>query len=358
MKTLFETVSIGNLTLKNRLIRSAALEAGAIKDGRITPLLCEIYEQLADGGVGLIITGMMGVWHNACLGDGMAKIYAPDFEKDFESVVKAVHEKNCRIVVQLGHCGAFSKLIDEGNDAYAPSDITLKGKKAVGMNQSQIDKLVCAYGEAALHCKNAGADGVQIHAAHGYLISQFLSPYFNHRTDRYGGALQGRSLLLFEVYDEIRRRVGSEYPVLVKINRSDLIEGGLDEEECLWACQQLEQRGLTGIELSAGLSISRETSASPSGRKNEGYNLNAALNIAQQVQIPIFCVGGFRSLTFVEDALNRGNLVAISMCRPLIRNPQLPNQWKVGTVKDSDCISCSRCFTVKKYGCALRYGQR
>ena len=354
MKTLFDSVSLGNLNLKNRLIRSATLEIGCAKDGKITPLLGQVYQELAIGDIGLIITGMMGVAPNSCLSLGMTKIYDDSFAESFSKITKDVHQNGSKIVVQLGHCGARSFELDGDNYPYAPSDVELpNSKKAKAMTIEQIDNLVKAYGAAALKCKENGADGVQIHGAHGYLISQFLSPIFNKRTDEYGGDIKGRSKLLFEIYDEIKNQAGKDYPVLIKINYSDIADGGISESDVLWYCKELDKRSIAAIEVSAGIGMNSESSAIQAGRVDEAFNVEYALILADKVDTPIISVGGYRSLEKINDVLNRGKIEAISLCRPLIREPGLIKRWQDGDLTNSTCISCGKCFMSKIHGCFL-----
>lgn len=354
MKTIFENVRLGNLELKNRLVRSATLEAGGAEAGAITPLLEQIYGELAEGGVGLIITGMMGVAPNACFHSGMTKIYEDSFPNRFQAVAERVHRLGGKIVVQLGHCGAKSGELDGGGLALAPSDVEQGGMSARAMTAAEIERLAVDYGIAAQRCREAGADGVQIHAAHGYLLNQFLSPLFNRRTDAYGGPIENRARILFTIYDEIRRRVGADYPVLVKINYSDLAEGGIAEADVLWYCGELDRCGIDAIEVSSGIGIDKASGSIQGGRRDEAFNAPYALKLADELHCAIISVGGYRSPEAVNDVLNRGKLAAVSLSRPLIREPGLPGRWLGGDFEKSDCISCGKCFRVLQHGCFLK----
>ncbi|WP_298016465.1 NADH:flavin oxidoreductase [uncultured Dysosmobacter sp.] len=351
MKKIFETVSLGNLTIKNRLVRSATMEVGGAKDGCITPALGDIYEELSVGGVGLIITGMMGVAPNSCVNSGMTKIYAPEFSDAFAKIAERVHEHGSKIVVQLGHCGVKSRELDGADVAFGPSSIPDRTPPVREITKEEIADLVKAYGAAALKCKEAGADGVQIHAAHGYLLSEFLSPIYNKRTDEYGG--EGRAKILFEVYDEIRRQVGADYPILVKINGDDIAPGGVSEEEFTKNCEELARRGIDAIEVSCGIAIDKTSNSTQGSRQDEAYNAPMANRLAQKINTAIISVGGYRSIEKIEEVLNGGNIAAISMCRALIREPGLPKRWEAGDRKKAACVACSRCFASSKHGCYL-----
>lgn len=349
MKKIFEAVSLGNLQLKNRLVRSATLEAGGAENGKITPLLGQAYDRLSEGGVALIITGMMGVAPNACIFSGMTKIYDDSFASRFQQVAEIVHGNDTKLVVQLGHCGAKSAELDGWDYPLAPSDCD----KARAMPKEQIDSLVRSYGAVAIKCRDAGADGVQIHAAHGYLISQFLSPIYNKRTDEYGGAIDGRARLLIEVYEEIREQVGNEYPVMVKINYSDIAAGGIEEADVLRFCKELDKRGIDAIEVSAGIGVDASSGSVQGNRRDEGFNAPYALTLSQNIDAAVVSVGGYRSVGAIEKALNSGNIAAVSMCRALIRDPALPSKWRDGSLEASTCVSCSKCFRSETLGCYL-----
>lgn len=351
VKKIFEMASLGNLTLKNRLIRSATLETAGAEAGRITPLLKEVYRDLANGGVGLIITGMMGVAPGSRLYAGMTKIYDEHFVPDFRKIADMVHQTGGKIVVQLGHCGAKSKELDGESYAYAPSDVDLRDAAGKAMTAEQIAGLPKAYGTAALRCKEAGSDGVQIHAAHGYLLNQFLSPLYNRRTDEYGGTVENRARLLLAIYDAIRKQVGPEYPVLVKINYSDIAEGGIAEPDVLWYCRELARRGVDAIEVSAGIGIDKASGSIQGGRTDEAFNAEYANRLSKEVDVAVISVGGYRSHEVIEKTLAGGNIAAISLCRPLIREPGLPGRWQRGELARSACISCGKCFKTPRHGC-------
>lgn len=353
MKSIFDPIVIGGLSLKNRIVRSATLERA--ENGIITPLHKKIYTELAKGEVGLIITGMMGVGYNACIAPVMVKTYAEEFHAKFKEIAEEVHRHNCKIVVQLCHCGAYSMLLDGGDYPICSSEreITFSGKPAKAMTKAEIKQVTLDFGMAAVKCKEAGADGVQIHAAHVYLLSQFISPYFNKRQDVYGGGIENRARIVLEVYDEIRRNVGNDFPVLMKINYSDLITPGLTGDECIWVCKELEKRGISAIELSSGLCVDTKSRASQPVRdeSQEGHFADGDLKLSSEIKVPVISVGGYRTPAVIEKHLNNGNIEAISLCQPLIREPALVNRWKQGDLSKALCISCDRCLTSAMLGC-------
>ncbi|MEG0036139.1 MAG: NADH:flavin oxidoreductase [Oscillospiraceae bacterium] len=330
MKKIFEPVSLGNLQIKNRIIRSATLTDKEGLEGKILPYEKELCAALSKGNVGLIITGMMGVGKNSCAAPFMPRIYLDGFAESFREVAEATHENGGKIVIQLGQCGANTLVVDEGEYPLAPSDIIPPtGFEAKAMTREQIAGIVKDFGKAAKICKDAGADGVQIHCAHGYLLSEFLSPYYNKREDEYGGSIENRARAVLEVYDEVRAAVGKDYPVLIKINYTDLIEeNGLTAEDSTWVCKELSKRGIDAIELSSGLALTKESRPSLKVVEGaaEGHFTAGALALSAVIPTPVISVGGYRSKEQIERVLNEGNIAAIAICRPFV-NPMFIADW-------------------------------
>jgi len=356
MKTIFEKTNVGAITLKNRIIRSATQEGAADQDGHITEKFISIYERVAAGGAGAAITSMMGVDENSRVFPYMVKAYGDDFVPGLGEVVNKAHTQDCKIIVQLAHCGAKANP-DNGNNPLAPSDVVLsEDKSAKSMTKEEIQSVIHSFALAAERCKEAGADGVQIHGAHGYLLSEFLSPFFNKRNDEYGGDISNRAKIVFEVYSAIREKVGDDYPIWIKINGEDYVSGGLSFEECLWVCCELDKLGINGIEISGGISISPESSSARqmSSSDNEGVFAQNAMQIAEKVNASVISVGCYRTPDMIEEWLNRGKIQAISLCRPLICEPELPSIWESGNGRKSKCISCNKCFDYKSgFGCKV-----
>lgn len=354
MKTIYDRISMGTLTLKNRIIRSATFETGSAENGKITSLLRQIYSELADNEVGLIITGMLGAGINSRAFSGMVDTSDDSFISHFSQVVSCVHDKGSKIIAQLAHCGVKAGVINRGTVPYGPSDFEISsGHFSKEMTQGEIEQIVQDFGIAAAKCKQAGADGVEIHAAHGYLISQFLSPYYNKRTDMYGGSVENRAKLLLDIFDSIRQNTGKDFPVLVKINGEDLVENGFSRENCLFVCKLLAEKGVDAIEISSGLAID-QTSVPFQKPNNNGNGVftEVAAMIAEQVTVPIISVGGYRTIEGIENVLNSSNITAISMSRPFICEPDLVRRWHNGDTSPAKCISCNRCFG-DSFSCAL-----
>lgn len=354
MKEIFEGTTIGGISSKNRIVRSATQEGLAIENGQIGDELLAVYKTLAEGGTGIIITGMVGVDENARVFPLMVKAYDDRFVQGMREIVQNAHENDSRIVVQIAHNGAKA-IPDNGNSPLGPSDMTLGEKTAKAISKDEIKKLAGSFALTALRCKEAGADGVQIHGAHGYLLSQFLSPFFNHRSDEYGGGIANRCRALFEVYDAVRKAVGKDYPVWIKINSADFVDGGFSVEESLWVCRELDKRGIHGIEVSGGIGVSPESAPTRISADQDGGTFSKyALEVAEQVRASVISVGGYRSPGEIEGFLNKGKVDAVSMCRPLICEPDLPNIWNQGDRRKTNCISCNKCFDYTSgFGCKV-----
>jgi 2,4-dienoyl-CoA reductase-like NADH-dependent reductase (Old Yellow Enzyme family) len=213
------------------------------------------------------------------------------------------------------------------------------------MTLAEIEDTITAFGNAAYRVKVAGFDAVQIHAAHGFLISSFNSPYTNTRQDEWGGTAEKRMRFITEVYREVRRRVGDDYPVLIKLNADDCLEGGITFKEVSEIALRLEHLGTDAIEISGGMAESKAgfIRAGIDSRKKEAYFLPYAKRLKEVVSLPLLLVGGIRSLEVAEEILDQGWADLISLSRPLIREPSLPNEWKIGRTEKAACISCGKC---------------
>ena len=357
MKSLFDPVTIGSLSLKNRIIRSATLEMPYTADGRFAPALAPVYETLAKGGVGAIITGMMGAGPGSRLTPGMADANGASMVADCRSLADLVHAHGCKLLVQLSHCGLRSSVTPDDGPAWGPvAGQQPSGKAIKGMTRDDIAAVAQGFADAAARCREAGIDGVQMHGGHGYALSQFLSPYFNKREDEYGGDIAGRARIVFEVYDAIRAKVGDDYPVWIKAGCKDLVEETTTWDEFLWLCAELEKRGMDAIEVSGGISIGRKSSSAQfvKDEADEGVFAKEALDLAATVAIPVISVCGYRTPAVINGWLNRGGIAAISLCRPLMAEPNLVSRWAGGDPAKSRCISCNKCFTPEKgFGCQV-----
>ena len=349
MPELFESTELNGMNIKNRFVRSATYEAMAGPDGRVKDQLLDCMAELVRGEIGLVITGHTYVTREGQAGPRQMGIHSDAMIDGLKRVASTVHEQGGLVAVQLAHAGKNGI----GKDEYAPlgpSDVCVKGvKKSSAMTVDEIKRTVNAFGDAAVRAVKSGFDAVQIHAAHGYLLSQFLSPYYNRRDDAYGGSLANRAKFLVQVYEEIRQRVGTSFPVLVKINSEDFLEGGITAKEIITVCHMLEDRGMDAIEMSGGTFESGKLIPSRAGtsksEEREAYYRKAAEAFKKEIRIPLILVGGFLSFTIAEDVVTSGIADYVALSRPLIREPRLVKRWSEGDRKKASCISCNQCFS-------------
>lgn len=349
MEKLFGTSTINSLPLKNRFIRSATWEGMCEKDGRPTQKLMDFYSQLTAGGVGLIITGYATVREDGRQLPRTLGMHNAEFGKELNALTDTVHKNGGKICIQLVHAGGQTDSQNCGTTPIAPSAIETDQypEKTREMTTEDIQNIIECFGQSAKRAKKYGFDGIQLHGAHGYLINQFLSPLTNKRQDKYGGNDENRCRFLLEVYRTVRQNVGKNFPVMIKLNSSDFLPGGLDLPQSLLAARLLDNEGIDCIEISGGTPASGKKSAVRMNIKKkdqEGYHLPFALEFKKQVNCPLMVVGGMRSLDVMQQAVTQGAADYISMARPLIRQPDLINLFQSGKSKKADCISCNGCF--------------
>ncbi len=349
MTRLFEETAIKSMKMRNRIVRSATWEGMCAPDGRPTQKLIHYYEALARGGVGLIISGYTFVRPEGKGLPGKMGIQTDGFEGDFKKLTNAVHAAGGTIAIQLVHAGGQTTAETTGRQPLAPSAVQVDQFPEIPaeLSKDEIQDLIAAFGEGARRAKAWGFDAVQLHGAHGFLLNQFLSPLTNRRTDEYGGGIDNRSRFLLEVYQEVRQAVGNDYPVLIKFNATDHMDGGLQLDDAVVATKALARAGIDAIEVSTGTPASgsnmpaREKINAP---EKEAYNLGPARRIKEQVNCPVMVVGGFRSLEVLENALKEGGMDYLAMSRPFIREPGLVQRWLKGDRTPARCISCNSCF--------------
>ena len=257
MSNLFELTTIKNMVLANRLVRSATWEGLAGEDGSCTPAIVDVAVQLARGGVGLIITGHTFVREDGRAGIRQMAIYDDLFLPGLIEMTSAVHEAGGKIVMQISHAGCRAAAHLSGLQPMGPSRFeNERGVTCREITRADIEAVTDSFAQASVRAQKAGFDGVQIHGAHGYLLDQFLSPFYNKRADSYGGPVENRTRVVLEVLKRIRNGVGEDFPVLIKMTSEDFLDGGLTVGEMLEASRMLEQAGIDAIEMSGmGMSI-------------------------------------------------------------------------------------------------------
>lgn len=341
MKTLFDKTKIKNMELKNRFVRSATWEGLANEDGHINEEINKVYEDLAKGDMGLIITSYSYILEDEQPNRNMLGIYDDSFIEDYKHLIDKVHSYDSKIMMQIVYGGSNTSYNVGERTILGPSSIPQinRGTVPCEMSKDDINNVIKAFADAALRCKKAGFDGVQIHGAHGYLLSQFLDPYHNRRCDEYGGSTQNRARLILEVYKAVREKVGKDYHVGIKINCSDFRDSGASFDDCKYVVYELDKLGIDSVEVSGGDFRSF---------KGESFFKDYASELANNVSCPIMLVGGNKTFKNMESVLNNTNIELFSICRPLICEPDLVSKFMNDVNYKHKCVSCNKCMSTDK----------
>jgi 2,4-dienoyl-CoA reductase-like NADH-dependent reductase (Old Yellow Enzyme family) len=342
MISLFEPYIIRDMVIRNRFMRSATTSAYADEDGIVRDAAINLYERLAKGKVGLIVKGHLYVLDSGKAHDGMAGISNDRHIPQLKKLTDTVHKHDGSIVAQINHCGVVHVPDRAGPSVYNEDDWVARA-----LSEEEIEAIIEAFGTAAERVLQAGFDGVQIHGAHGYLISQFLSKLTNRRQDRWGGSLENRMRILLEVYDEVRSRVGN-VPVLLKLNCDDFSKDGFTVMESVEVAKKLSERGLDLLEVSGG---GRGRKQELRYRAKHENPLFADLDFAGHAEhirsatkpAPMALVYGFRKLETMQAVVDTGLADMISMSRPFIREPDLVERLEAGQ-NEISCIRCDQCY--------------
>ena len=355
MKKLFETTKINQMELKNRFVRSATWEGLANTDGSCTAELTDLMVDLAKGQVGLIISSHAYVNPAGQAGIRQLGIDNDRLIESYKKMVEKVHGEGSKIIMQIAHAGCRAPIQFVKNIPNGPSSMDIERYNCREMTINEISQVIEDFKNAALREKKAGFDGVQIHAAHGYLISQFLSPFFNKRTDEYGGSVGNRAHLVLNIIRAIKLELGRQFTVIIKLNSDDFTDGGFSQSEMIQIAKILETAGIDVIELSGSLSLQRsQFSSVRKGRirseEEEVYYHDAAKSYKKQINVPLILVGGIRSYEVAKELIEKEQVDYISFSRPLIREPQLIKRWETGYIEKAKCISCNKCLVMAKTG--------
>lgn len=328
MKTLFDTTTLGRRSLKNRVWRSATWLALADAEGNVTDEIVRTYEELAKGGAAMIVTGLTSIMeHDAEIG-GEAKFFDDHFIEGHKRLTDAIHKHGALVIMQTA-------IVDGPVDE---------------LTTEQVEEIVHLFGDAAHRAEEAGYDGVQIHAAHFFYLSKFISPLLNHRTDRYGGDQRGRTRILYEILKDMREKTSPDFLITMKINSTDEYPGGLTVQDFLVSCKLMADAGIDAIEVSGN-------GTSRTGIKagcNEGYFRGAAMSLAALTNVPVVLVGGLRSIEKINQYLDETKIEYISLSRPLVREPNLIRRWQQGNTAPSLCVSCNTCYRTPGHQCIFK----
>lgn len=360
MKDLFEKTSINNLEVKNRFIRAATWDEMADDNGHINDATIERYENLAKGGVGLILTGYAFISKDEQPNAKMFGIYDDSFIDEYKILVDRVHKHGSKIAMQIVYGGSQSEHPKASDmKIFGPSAVKniLTGITPKEASKEDIKAIVVKFKDAALRAKKAGFDAVEIHAAHGYLLSQFLTPYYNRRTDEYGGDIHNRARIIYEVIEEIRKTVGMGYPIMIKINFDDFMQDnkGLTMEESIQVFKKIDELGIDMIEPSA-VNLSSGEGKVPFFKgintiEKQSYFKDAVMNIASKVKAKVILVGGNKNINLMHEILNTTEIEYFSLSRTLLCEPDLINKWMDNKEYKPKCISCNKCWDAVPNSC-------
>lgn len=354
---------IGKLDLRNRLIRAATSETMCTVEGEATDDLIKLYEDLAKGGAGLLITGHAYIEPRGQCSDRQIGIYSDALVPSLKRVTNAVHRYGGKIFVELSHAGGQSGMPDI--EPVAPSEARndIFQTLARAMSHEEIVQIVAAFADAARRAVEAGFDGIHLHAGNGYLVSQFSSPLTNRRSDEWGGDAKRRDRFIVAVYSAMRQAVGPDFPISARYGVADSIAGGLDESEGIARAVLLRELGLDAVEVSFGIMQTYLSNIRPyvgltfKGALSdwvlprlwrrpapEAYYLDFAAALRRVSDIPVILVGGMRTTQTMTDMLASGNVDFLSFARPFVREPDFPKQIAAGRRGIVDCVSCNICL--------------
>lgn len=347
-------------------MRSATGEGLADGDGYPTPRLFEEITKLAKGGVGLIVPGFVYPMKQGQVVPAQTGMQSEKHVMMWKDTIKKVHSYPSKIIFQVCHGGFKCKKSITGYDTVAPSSLKDDIKE---ISVTQIEEVIEAFIRTAARLKAAGADGIQLHCAHGYLLSEFLCPALNRRTDKWGGSSENRLRIVFEIAQAIREQQGSDFMISMKMNGDDYVDGGVNAVLAGWYVSKLPMVDL--FEISCGITnkpyatrvdfdkeLVMNTLETPDAKEictslqeatsdiqyYEGYNVELTETIhriAPNAHLAV--VGGLRSISVMDEVLNAGNVELISIARPFIRQPNLVNLFKSGKITKADCVSCGLC---------------
>ncbi|MEW1737900.1 NADH:flavin oxidoreductase [Nocardia beijingensis] len=387
-RRLLEPLQIGPLTVPGRLFKSATSETRSSKDGFVTDRLLEFYEPLIRAGTPLIVTGNLYVSLQGKSAERQAGIDTDDKKPGLRDWVQLAHNGGSLLIAQLNHGGR--QIIESavpGEPTVSASAVRepMFGTKPRPLRIDEMPFLAKTFADAAERARDVGFDGVQIHAAHGYLLNQFLTPHTNRRTDAYGGSLDNRMRLLREVYQAVRERVGDDYPILLKLNGTDdlWLRKGATTEEIVRVAQVMQDEGVDAVEISRGhyeswpstvlghyhgfvrTEVTEGGAAKlPRHRRmlmsataplveaiaerfapgSEGFNLPQAQQFTSRLTIPVICVGGFHTVAAMEAAIDEGRCDAVAAARAFIADPLLFQHLRAPDPEAPVCAYCNGCI--------------
>ena len=382
MKKVFEKSMIGTIELKNRILRSATHEGMGDKSGKPLKELYDLYEKLAKGGVGAIITGYVGVKQNGKAVINMRMFDKDEYVDDYKDFNLKLKNYNTPVILQIVHGGSQTSSIITGTTPVSVSPRkNFSGERCKVIEDNEIEDIIDCFVKSIERAKKAEFAGVQIHAAHGYLLSEFVSPFLNKRRDEWGGNVENRFRIVKEILQRSRERVG-QFPIWAKISAFDEDRNRKELDEIIEGCQILQKSGCDAIEVSCGYGLFRDKGFNtvrvpkipveamlallPNFRNYSplkkrlfkiviplwfktykpihNYNVGSAERIKKSVDIPVIVLGGIRKLTNIENIIEKRDIDFVSMCRPFVIEPNIVNKFHDHKATESRCIDCGYCL--------------
>lgn len=342
MPSLFDPLVINKMELINRFIRSATVD-NLGNQGMVTDSQLGLYRELAGGEVGLIVTGGLFPKKDGQASLGQLSAHTDEAVPSLRRLVSIVHENGGKIAAQLMHIGWYAQTEVTGFQPVGPSATvnTVTGLPVRELSRDEIHELVELFVQAARRAIEAGFDAVQLHGAHTWLISSFLSPVTNKRQDEWGGSAENRANFARRIYGGIRTLAGPDYPILIKLGLVDYHPEGKPLSEGIETARLLEADGIDAVEVSEGIEADfghhiRPDAISP-------YYVSECRDARLVLSLPLILVGGMRKLQDMEAILDEGIVDAISMCRPFIMDPHIVKKFRQGLTDSSECTSCNLC---------------
>ncbi|MBX2870067.1 MAG: hypothetical protein KTR18_15410 [Acidiferrobacterales bacterium] len=309
---------------KNRLAKSAMSDSLADGTGNPTETQIRLYEKWAEGGTAISFIGEVQGDPRYPEKPGNLVLGPQSVQSNLQLLTQRARVNDTHLWPQIGHAGALSYL--PVSKPKGPSPLDLDGLQCEGLSVDEIQQLPEMYARTAAHAKSAGFSGVHIHAGHGFLLSQFLSPLFNHRQDQYGGSIEARCQIIIEIINKVRDSVGHTFPIGIRINSSDQLEGGLTEIDSLEAIGLLDQTSIDLIDISGGTYFPG-AKASSEGVSQGPYFLEFARQARSKTQIPVMLTGGFKHRAQAIAAIDSGAVDIIGLARAMVLYPRLPEAW-------------------------------
>ncbi len=330
--TLFQPLELPcGIVLKNRIAKSAMSDSLGDGQGNPTEAQFRLYQRWAEGGLAVSIIGEVQGDPNFAEKPGNLVLRPDSDHTQFKTLANRGSVNGAQLWIQLGHAGAMAHL--PISNPKGPSAIRIPGLSCDALTRDEVRNLPAEFARTAKTAKELGFGGVEIHAAHGFLLSQFLSPLFNRRSDEYGGPIASRMRLILEVVDEVRSKVGPTFPVAIKLNATDQLEGGFEEEDALIVISALDETGIDLIDISGGTYFPGAKSASD-GVGAGPYFIEFAKRARQRTGKPLMVTGGFKTLQQVVDAVSASAADMVGLARALVLDPEIPRAWHAGTTGD------------------------